>query len=738
MSICFPHYCNGMLRFHGNLQQIHLHAHKGERMTVPFDFATNPVSEIYGSNCFNDAAMKKLLPANVFQELQSVQHGDKELTPEVAEAIASAMKQWAIEKGATHYTHWFQPLTGSTAEKHDSFINVKKNGKVVMEFSGKELLQGEPDASSFPNGGLRATFEARGYTAWDTSSPAFIKDTEGVKTLYIPTAFFSYNGQALDKKVPLLRSCDAIERQALRVLRALGNTSTKHITVSVGPEQEYFLVDREFYEKRPDLRLTGRTVYGNLAAKGQELDDHYFGSINDRVTVFMNELNYELWRVGIPSKTQHKEVAPGQFEVAAIYDVANLATDRNQLLMRILKSVARRHGMKALLHEKPFAGVNGSGKHNNWSIATDDGQNLLSPGESPQDNLQFLLVLTSLIKAVDMYAPLIRASAATAGNDHRLGQNEAPPAIISMFLGDQLSEILDYLISDTPYKKRDGEWLKLGVNALPKFPKDMTDRNRTSPFAFTGNKFEFRMVGSSQSLAGPNTLLNTAVAEVFLEVADRLEKSNDVKAESIKLIKEFYGSHKRVVFNGNGYSDEWVSEAKKRGLPNLTCTVEALQQLTEPMNVALLTKHKVFSAEELESRLEVYLEIYSKQVNIEAGVMVEMARRSIVPAVTRYLSELCDDIKRQKALGFATDELEKIALKISFGLNESIRASEALHIILAEALALKDDFLAQAKFYHEKVIEGMTDLRSHVDMLEVYTDKAAWPFPGYEALLFHL
>ncbi|PKL13361.1 MAG: glutamine synthetase type III [Spirochaetae bacterium HGW-Spirochaetae-8] len=707
-------------------------------MTMPFDFSTHPVSEIYGSNCFNESAMKKLLPASVFQELQAVQHGDKDLTPETAEAIASAMKQWAMEKGATHFTHWFQPLTGSTAEKHDSFINVKKNGKVVMEFSGKELRQGEPDASSFPNGGLRATFEARGYTAWDTSSPAFIKDTEGVKTLYIPTAFFSYNGQALDKKVPLLRSCDAIERQTLRVLRALGNTTSKHVTVSVGPEQEYFLVDREYYEKRPDLRLTGRTVYGNLAAKGQELDDHYFGSISDRVTVFMNELNYELWRVGIPSKTQHKEVAPGQFEVAAIYDAANLATDRNQLLMRILKSVAKRHGMKALTHEKPFAGVNGSGKHNNWSIATDDGQNLLSPGESPQDNLQFLLVLASLIKAVDTYAPLIRASAATAGNDHRLGQNEAPPAIISMFLGDQLSEILDYLIADTPYKKRDGEWLKLGVNALPALPKDMTDRNRTSPFAFTGNKFEFRMVGSSQSLAGPNTLLNAAVAEVFSEVADRLEKATDTRLESIKLIKEFYGAHKRVVFNGNGYSSDWVVEAERRGLPNLNCTVDALLQLVEPKNVALLTKHKVFTQEELESRLEVYLEIYSKQVNIEAGVMVEMARRSIVPAVTRYLSELCDDIKRQKALGFATEELEKIAVKISQGLNESIKASEALHIILAKALSLKDDFFAQARFYHEQVMEGMTVLRNHVDMLEVYTDKSAWPFPGYEELLFHL
>lgn len=707
-------------------------------MATPHDFASHPVSEIFGSNCFNEAAMKKLLPANIYRELQDVQHGDKDLTPEVAEAVASAMKQWALEKGATHFTHWFQPLTGSTAEKHDSFISLRRNGNVIMEFSGKELLQGEPDASSFPSGGLRATFEARGYTAWDTSSPAFIKDTEGVKTLYIPTAFFSFNGQALDKKVPLLRSCDAIERQTLRVLRAFGNTTSRHVTVSVGPEQEYFLVDREFYEKRPDLRLTGRTVFGNLAAKGQELDDHYFGSISDRVTVFMNELNYELWRVGIPSKTQHKEVAPGQFEVAAVYDAANLATDRNQLLMRILKSVARRHGMKALLHEKPFAGVNGSGKHNNWSIATDDGQNLLSPGDSPEDNLQFLVILTSLIKAIDVYAPLIRASAATAGNDHRLGQNEAPPAIISMYLGEQLTEILDHLATNTPYKKRNGETLKLGVNALPGLPKDMTDRNRTSPFAFTGNKFEFRMVGSSQSLAGPNTMLNAAVADVFKEVADRLEKARNVKAEAVSLIKEYYSKHKRVVFNGNGYSQEWIEEAEKRGLPNISCSVDALQQYMEPKNVEMLTRHGIFTAEELESRLEVYLEIYSKQVNIEAGVMVEMARRSIVPAVTRYLSELCDDIKSQKAVGFATDELEKIAGLLSKELNEAIKSSEALHVAIARALTLSNDTLAQAKFYHEQVIESMADLRSHVDTLEIYTDKEAWPFPGYEELLFRL
>lgn len=696
------------------------------------------VEDIFAQNCFNEAAMKSYLDPKIHTELRQIQHGDKDMTPQVAEAVASAMKQWALEKGVTHYTHWFQPLTGSTAEKHDSFLTIGKSGKVVMEFSGKELLQGEPDASSFPNGGLRATFEARGYTAWDTSSPAFIKETEGVKTLYIPTAFFSYNGQALDKKVPLLRSVDALERQTIRVLHALGQTSIRHITVCVGFEQEYFLVDRDFFEKRIDLRLTGRTVFGNLAAKGQELDDHYFGSISDRVTIFMNELNYELWKVGIPSKTQHKEVAPGQFEVAAIYDAANLSIDRNQLLMRILKSVARRHGMKALLHEKPFAGVNGSGKHNNWSIATDDGQNLLSPGDSPEENLLFLLVLTSLVKAVDMYAPLIRASTATAGNEHRLGQNEAPPAIISMYLGEQLSEILEHLVSNTPYKTPSGEILKLGVNALPGLPKDMTDRNRTSPFAFTGNKFEFRMVGSSQSLAGPNTMLNSAVAEVFCEVADRLESAKDSRNETLSIIKEFYKEHRRVVFNGNGYSNDWIQEAHRRGLPNHPSTVDALKQLVEPKHVAMLERHCVFSKEELESRLEVYVEIYSKQVNIEAGVMVEMTRRSIVPAVTRYLSELVDDIQSQKSIGFSTQELEKIASLLSFELNETIKAGEALHIALAQALAITDDTMEQADFYHDEVLEKMKDLRAHADMLETFTDKQAWPFPGYEDLLFRL
>ncbi|MGI6432519.1 MAG: glutamine synthetase III [Sphaerochaetaceae bacterium] len=708
-------------------------------MNVSFDSSiSTSLCELFGSNLFNDAAEKRLLTSHVYQQLQLVKLGEQDLSSDIAEAVATAMKQWAIEKGATHYSHWFQPLTGTTAEKHDSFISFGPQKELIMEFSGKELLQGESDASSFPNGGLRNTFEARGYTAWDTSSAAFIREVEGVRTLYIPTAFFSYNGQALDKKVPLLRSCDALERQTLRVLHALGYEEVKHITISVGPEQEYFLVDRTFFDMRLDLRLTGRTVFGNLAAKGQELDDHYYGSIGDRVTLFMHDLNIELWKVGIPSKTQHKEVAPGQFEVAAIYGAANVSTDQNQLLMRILKSVARRHGMKALLHEKPFAGVNGSGKHNNWSISTDTGLNILSPGESPEDNVLFLLVLTSLIKAVDEYAPLIRSSVATAGNEHRLGKNEAPTAIISMYLGEQLTDILEHLTANKPYTKRDGEILKVGVNALPGLPKDMTDRNRTSPFAFTGDKFEYRMVGSSQSLAGPNTLLNAAVTDVFYEVANRLEGSSKPKETAIELIKEFYAKHKRIIFNGNGYAPEWQTEAKKRGLAIVNSTVESLKALTEAKHVKMLNKHNIFSFEELASRQEVYMQIYSKQVNIEAGVMVEMSRRDIVPAVTRYVSELCDDIAIQKEMGFNTQELEKIAGLLSHELNAIIKSQEELHILLAQALALSDEPQKQAEYYSSVITDKMAQVRSHADMLEIYTDKRAWPFPGYDDLLFRL
>ncbi len=511
-------------------------------MANQIDFTKKTLMEVYGENCFSDAIMQERLPAKVYKRLKAVQHGDRSLSLEVAEVVANAMKDWALEKGATHYTHWFQPLTGFTAEKHDSFINPCKDGTVLLEFSGKELIQGEPDASSFPSGGLRATFEARGYTAWDTTSPAVIKENQGVKTLTIPTAFISYTGEALDKKVPLLRSMEAINRETLRVLRALGNTATKHITVDVGPEQEYFLIEKEFFDKRPDLRLTGRTVFGTMGAKGQEMDDHYFGAIKERVALFMKELNFELWKLGIAAKTQHNEVAPNQFEVATIFDTANRSTDTNQLLMETIKNVANRHQLVALLHEKPFKGVNGSGKHNNWSIGTDDDHNLFRPGKSPEDNAQFLLLLTSVIKAVDKYAPLLRLSAANAGNDHRLGADEAPPAIVSIFLGDQLTEILDSITDGKELKKRDGKLVEVGVTTIPKFPMDATDRNRTSPFAFTGNKFEFRMVGSYQSLAGPNTMLNTAASEVLSEVADRLEGADDVMAEVTAIIKEFYSN----------------------------------------------------------------------------------------------------------------------------------------------------------------------------------------------------
>ena len=707
-------------------------------MAECIDFLQRPLNEIYGENCFGDAIMKERLPSKIYNELKLVQRGEKELTLEVAEVVANSMKDWAIEKGATHYTHWFQPLTGLTAEKHDSFINPATDGSVLLEFSGKELIQGEPDASSFPSGGLRATFEARGYTAWDTTSPAVIKEQGGVKTLTIPTAFISYTGEALDKKVPLLRSMQAINKQALRVLRALGNTSSTRIITNVGPEQEYFLVDEEFYNERPDLRLTGRTVFGTMSAKGQELEDHYFGAIKERVSIFMQEFNYELWRLGISAKTQHNEVAPNQFEIATVYDTANLSTDRNQLLMETLKNVAQRHGMVALLHEKPFAGVNGSGKHNNWSIGTDDGINLLKPGESPEDNAQFLLFLSSIIKAVDVYAPQLRLSAATSGNDHRLGANEAPPAIISIFLGDQLKEILDSIADETPLIKRDGEFMEVGVTTIPKFPKDMTDRNRTSPFAFTGNKFEFRMVGSSQSLAGPNVTLNTTVSEVLSEVADRLEGAKDKITEMKAIIKEFYSEHRRVVFNGNGYSDEWVAEAESRGLPNLTSTVDALMEMVDPACIHIFEKHGVLSKAELESRLEIYLETYSKQINIEAGVMVEMARRLVAPAATRYMQEICDSVAAQSTLGLKPAAQIDLIKKLSANINDLLSSADTLSDEIGKALGTEGDVEAQAKVFRNSVVPAMATVRSFADALERLTDKAYWPYPSYEDLLFRL
>ena len=702
------------------------------------DYAKTPVTDFYGSNCFTETEMGKYLSDPTIRELKEVQRGQRELTSDLADYVASAMKQWALTRGATHFCHWFQPLTGLTAEKHDSFITPTKGGKVLLEFSGKELIKGEGDASSFPNGGLRATFEARGYTAWDTSSPAFLKDVSGVKTLYIPTAFFSYNGEALDHKVPLLRSNQAIEKQTLRVLHALGNTKAKRIIVNVGPEQEYFLVDKQYYEMRPDLRLSGRTVMGNLAAKGQELNDHYYGTISDRVTIFMRELNYELWKLGISSKTQHKEAAPNQFEIAVVYDAANLAADHNQLLMDVLQSVALRHGMVALLHEKPFLGVNGSGKHDNWSLATDDGANLLSTGTNLEDNIQFLLFLTSFIKTVDEYAPLIRCGAATAGNDHRLGSSEAPPAIISLYLGEQLSSILDDITEAKHSCKKDREFVKLGVSMLPQLPKDLSDRNRTSPIAFTGNKFEYRMVGSSQTVSNANIYINTALAEVLEEVADRLEKANDIDLESHCIIKEFYQNHKRIIFNGNGYDAAWEVEAKKRGLPNFRDTVSALPEMMSEKSLNLLASQKVLSKSEVESRVEISLQTYSKQVNIEAAIMVEMCRKYVIPAVTKYLGILSKSITQQESIGLETTEQRKIANTLSSTLNKSISATEDLHVSIAKALSFKEEVLKQAQLYRDEVSQQMLALRSHIDVMETYTDKSMWPFPSYDDLLFRL
>ncbi|HOV63138.1 MAG TPA: glutamine synthetase III [Spirochaetia bacterium] len=704
------------------------------------DFEKTPLTEIYGVNAFSDAIMRERLPKTIYTEMKRVQAGEIELSRNVAEVVANAMKDWAIEKGATHFTHWFQPLTGLTAEKHDSFISPTPDGKVIMEFSGKELVKGEPDASSFPSGGLRSTFEARGYTAWDTTSPAFLKEDKTGITLYIPTAFVSYRGEALDKKVPLLRSMEALSRQAMRVLKALGNTTSRRVITTVGPEQEYFLVDKTLWEKRLDLVLTGRTLFGSMAPKGQEMGDHYFGSIKERVSDFMRELNYELWKLGISAKTQHNEVAPNQFEIATIYDTSNIACDRNQLVMDTLKKVANRHGLVALLHEKPFAGINGSGKHNNWSMATDDGINLLEPGESPAENAQFLLFLSAVITAVDEYAPILRMSTANAGNDHRLGAHEAPPAIISVFLGDQLSDILEKLSKKVPVTSCNGRTLEIGVTCLPRLPRDMTDRNRTSPFAFTGNKFEFRMVPSSHSVASPNAVLNSVVADILSDFADKLESSTDINACISDLVTSSYTNHKRVVFNGNNYSEEWIKEAEQRGLPNIKTSVEAYKELINPKAVKMFARHKVFTREELESRYAIYLENYSKQINIEANVMVEMANRQIFPAVTQYAKKLADMITSVKAAipnagTLPQEALLKRILSLIKGLKEK---ADILESAVHEAHDMEGDEYTQATAYRESVFKKMADLRKIADELETITDKALWPFPGYEDLLFGL
>ena len=682
---------------------------------------------------FDDSVMKERLPKETYKALQKTIKEGRHLDINVATVVANAMKDWAIEKGATHFTHWFQPMTGITAEKHDSFISPTGDGKVIMEFSGKELIRGEPDASSFPSGGLRATFEARGYTAWDATSYAFIKD--GV--LCIPTAFCSYSGEALDQKTPLLRSMEAINRQALRVLKLFGNNDVKSIKTTVGPEQEYFLVDKELFNRRPDLIYTGRTLFGARPPKGQELDDHYFGTIKPRVAAFMKELNDELWKVGVLAKTEHNEVAPAQHEMAPIFSTTNIAADHNQLTMEIMKKVAKRHNMECLLHEKPFAGVNGSGKHNNWSISTDTGVNLLEPGETPYENAQFLLFLCAVIKAIDEYQDLIRVSVATAGNDHRLGANEAPPAIVSMFLGTDLSEILAAIESDTQYDSKEKELLRIGVHTLPKFPRDTTDRNRTSPFAFTGNKFEFRMLGSASSISCANTVLNTAVAEELKVFADTLEKSEDFESDLHSLIKKTISEHKRIIFNGNGYDDSWVKEAEKRGLLNLKSTPDALVSILREKNIRLFTEHKVFSKTELEARYEVLTDNYCKTVNIEALTMLDMARRDILPAMSEYSCALAKTCAARVAVDASdTCDYEHETLKnIAVLINSAYKQVKKLESDLLGAKSI-DGITGLGRFYKDTVLSDMAALRASVDGMESIAPAEKWPYPSYGELLF--
>ena len=695
---------------------------------------------IFGENVFNDKVMQERLPKNVYKKLKKIIAEGGDLDLQTADMIAHEMKEWAIEKGATHYTHWFQPLTGVTAEKHDSFITSPlPSGKVLMSFSGKELIKGEPDASSFPSGGLRATFEARGYTAWDCTSPAFVRQDAAGATLCIPTAFCSYNGEALDQKTPLLRSMEAINEQSLRLLRLFGNTNSKKVTPSVGPEQEYFLVDAEKFQQRKDLIYTGRTLFGAMPPKGQEMDDHYFGTIRQRIAAFMKDVNIELWKMGVTAKTQHNEVAPAQHELAAIYAEANIAVDNNQLVMQTLKRVACQHGMKCLLHEKPFAGVNGSGKHNNWSLTTDDGINLLDPGKTPHDNIQFLLVMSCILKAVDVHADLLRESAADPGNDHRLGANEAPPAIISVFLGEQLEDVVEQLISTgSATNSKKGGTLSTGVKTLPGLTKDATDRNRTSPFAFTGNKFEFRMVGSRDSVASPNIVLNTIVAEAFRDACDVLEKAENKEEAVHDLIKKNLSEHQRIIFNGNGYSEEWVQEAERRGLPNIGCMVDAIPALTTEKAIRLFGDFKVFTKSELESRAEVKYENYAKTINIEAKTMIDMASKQIIPAVIKYATSLANSINTIAAAGVSEVTVQKELLEeTSTLLKETQEALKHLMVTEDKAFAMPDG-MEQAKFYHEAVAPAMEALRAPVDRLEMIVDKEMWPMPSYGDLMFEV
>ena len=697
------------------------------------------VADIFGEDVFTDKVMQERLPKKVYKALKKTIEEGKELDLATADVIAAAMKDWAIEKGATHYTHWFQPLTGVTAEKHDSFItSPNPDGSVLMEFSGKELIKGEPDASSFPSGGLRATFEARGYTAWDCTSPAFVRHDAAGATLCIPTAFCSYTGEALDQKTPLLRSMEAINQQALRVLRLFGNTTSKKVTPSVGPEQEYFLVDAEKFLKRKDLIFTGRTLFGAMPPKGQELDDHYFGTIRQRIASYMKDVNENLWKLGVTAKTQHNEVAPAQHELATIYSEANVAVDHNQIVMQTLKRVACEHGLKCLLHEKPFAGVNGSGKHDNWSLATDDGINLLEPGKTPHENVQFLLVLACILKAVDKHADLLRESAADPGNDHRLGANEAPPAIISVFLGEQLQDVVSQLISTgMATHSLKGGVLETGVKTLPDLAKDATDRNRTSPFAFTGNKFEFRMVGSRDSVASPNIVLNTIVAEAFCEACDILEKAEDFDTAVHDLIKQYVGEHQRIIFNGNGYSDEWVAEAERRGLPNIKSMVDAIPALVTEKSIALFGKFGVFTKAELESRAEVKYENYAKAINIEARTMIDVASKQIIPAVIKYTKTLADTINAVTAAGAETSVQVELLNETSALLSDTKVALAKLSDV-TETAATKAECEEQARYFHDVVTVAMAELRDPVDKLEMIVDKEMWPMPSYGDLLFEV
>ena len=699
----------------------------------------NVLEQVYGKNVFNDEVMQAKLPKDVYKSWKKTLENGEDLDVDIANVVAHAMKEWALEHGATHYTHWFQPMTGVTAEKHDSFLSPASKSRPVLEFSGKELIKGEPDASSFPSGGIRATFEARGYTAWDCTSPAFLKEDAAGVTLCIPTAFCSYTGEALDKKTPLLRSMEAISKQAVRIMKLFGYDDVKKVSCSVGPEQEYFLVDREKYLQRKDLIFSGRTLFGAPAPKGQELDDHYFGTIKERIASFMKDLNEELWKLGILAKTQHNEVAPAQHEMAPIFTTANISTDHNQLVMEIMKKVAKRHGMECLLHEKPFAGVNGSGKHNNWSIVTDTGLNLLDPGKKPHENTKFLLFLAAVIKAVDENAELLRLSASNPGNDHRLGANEAPPAILSVYLGEQLEDVLSQLISTgAATHSISGQRLETGVKSLPDFMKDATDRNRTSPFAFTGNKFEFRMVGSQDSVSQPNVVLNTIVAEAFAEACDELEKADDFDMAVHDLIKKYATEHQRIVFNGNGYSDEWVEEAERRGLPNIKSMVDAIPALNTEKAVALFEKFGVFTKAELDSRVEIEYETYAKEINIEAKAMIDIATKQIIPAVIRYTTTLAQSINAVKAACGADISVQtEILMEVSDLLADTKNALSKLEEVTAQGAAMAQG-REQAVFYRDEVMTAMKALRTPVDKLEMLVDKSMWPMPSYGDLMFEV